>query len=63
LNQWGIGMWYAEYLPTKKNQLVAEFWPSAGFTAKATAADRIVYFRDLSQTEQIETSFIKVIHG
>jgi FkbH-like protein len=28
---WGIKTWRAEFIPTHKNQQVAEFWPSIGF--------------------------------
>lgn len=28
---WGIKTWRAEYIPTHKNQQVAQFWPSVGF--------------------------------
>ena len=28
---WGVKVWRAEFIPTLKNQQVAEFWPSVGF--------------------------------
>jgi FkbH-like protein len=31
VKSWGVKVWNAEFIPTHKNQQVAEFWPSIGF--------------------------------
>jgi len=58
---WGIETWHAEYVPTRKNQQVADFWLQNGFilTSDATASTRN-YRRDARMPARQTPSYIMI---
>ena len=44
--EWNLASWRAEYVPTRKNQQVADFWLTRGFTATAGTEERKIYQLD-----------------
>jgi len=43
---WDVQRWHAEYIPTRKNQQVADFWPKSGFAPVNEEGDRRIFARD-----------------
>jgi FkbH-like protein len=43
---WDVQKWQAEYIPTRKNMQVADFWTKNGFVPMGERADRKTYVRD-----------------
>jgi len=43
---WDIDTWHAEYIPTRKNMQVADFWSLNGFVQAAEGEGRRTYARD-----------------
>jgi len=43
---WDIDTWHAEYIPTRKNVQVADFWSVNGFVQEAEHEGRRTYVRD-----------------
>jgi FkbH-like protein len=46
---WDVQKWQAEYIPTRKNMQVADFWTKNGFVPTGNEADRRIYTRDARQ--------------
>jgi FkbH-like protein len=44
--EWDVDTWRAEYVPTHKNQQVADFWSTSGFTKAGNAEGRKTYRLD-----------------
>jgi FkbH-like protein len=47
--RWGLSSWKAEYLPTKKNAQVAEFWERIGFSLQTESDSMKSYSRAAGQ--------------
>jgi FkbH-like protein len=60
--RWNVRAWKAEYLPTKKNQLAAGFWPRAGFQPVAAQPGRSEYQRLDVTGGWEEADFIRINH-
>ncbi len=58
--QWSIAKWMAEYMPTKKNAQVANFWSEMGFQIVEQQEKKSIYFLDGSPQQIIDTTFIKI---
>lgn len=58
---WEIDSWRAEYLPTKKNQQVANFWPTLGFTElEKNEEGNALYVLEKSATRPDPISYIAI---
>lgn len=44
--EWAVDSWQAEYVPTRKNQQVADFWPMSGFDETGNVEGRKTYRLD-----------------
>jgi len=45
-SDWDIDEWHAEYIPTRKNMQVADFWPKSGFSQSGAASTGTTYTRN-----------------
>ena len=46
---WGRPNWRAEYLPTRKNMQVADFWPTVGFLPTESIGEQKIYAASASE--------------
>lgn len=60
-NKWNIESWAAEYIPTKKNQQVADFWVRIGFTQLKDTDGAKSFFMEKSGIKAENINFIKII--
>jgi len=60
-DKWNIKRWKAEYIPTKKNQQVANFWNSVGSKQVEEINGTRSYFMERGGLKSENTDFIKVI--
>lgn len=58
--EWGLGMWHAEYLPTKKNRQVEAFWPSFGFRGETLSDGCVRYAASRAELALPHFGFIRV---
>lgn len=57
----GVKTWYAEYVPTRKNMQVADFWPQNGFVQISNAAESTrTYMRDANMPAAEMPSYIRI---
>ena len=61
--QWDITQWNAEYIPTKKNEQVIDFWDRLGFTQAKNVTGRKSYFLNKGTLKKEDVSFIEIIEG
>lgn len=58
---WDVETWHAEYVPTRKNQQVADFWSQNGFIQTNNAADSTrSYMRDAKMPAQKPPPYITI---
>lgn len=50
----------AEYIPTAKNNLVADFWDKMGFSRQSTEAQRIQYAKGLTDYKSPRFAYLKI---
>lgn len=56
---WDVDFWLAEYIPTKKNVQVADFWPKNGFV-RTDDKERISYLRKAREPSGVMPAHIRV---
>jgi FkbH-like protein len=57
---WAPNSWSAEYIPTKKNRQVAEFWPAFGFRENRRRDTAICYRSDSTALKLDRIPFIEI---
>lgn len=59
--EWGIEKWRAEYLPTRKNRQVADFWERIGLSVTSNDAGRKSYSSDTASRPEDYREIMKVV--
>lgn len=57
--QWGIAEWRAEYVVTRKNGQVRDFWERMGFAVSAADERRVLYHATAAQRNRPQLSFVR----
>jgi FkbH-like protein len=59
-SEWNLDWWHAEYIPTRKNQQVADFWSTSGFAETGNAEGRTTYRLDARSHRWTIPTYISV---